>query len=257
MAIKPPYRPSSTGVRVSYHESPSFLVAPTPRSAPTTPTTPFRGATMMTTPPPSSPLMTSPVQRRSQSKAMASIAQGRQPPAPKKYQPFQSLAIERRAKASTLAIGDTPRRRPEYSLDDRFGATSRMSNSDYERYREWVDNVADTPDELVEKLEKNAKDNKDRMKKLSDSISILTSGMKEFRTAKEDWDGMVEMSTKMVKRKRSATKEAYDRITDLNHQIGRELTKNYSYIPYETLVDHHYAVSFPQTQRKASGKNKE
>jgi len=132
-----------------------------------------------------------------------------------------------------------------------------MSNSDYERYREWVDNVADTPDELVEKLEKNAKDNKDRMKKLSDSISILTSGMKEFRTAKEDWDGMVEMSTKMVKRKRSATKEAYDRITDLNHQIGRELTKNYSYIPYETLVDHHYAVSFPQTQRKASGKNKE
>ena len=50
------------------------------------------------------------------------------------------------------------------------------------------------------------------MKKLSDSISVLTSGMKEFRSVKEDWDGMVDMSTKLVKRKRSATKEAFDRI---------------------------------------------
>jgi len=160
------------------------------------------------------------------------------------------MAMERRAKASTLAIGDTPRRRRDFDADERFGLTSRMSNSDYERYREWVDNVADTPDELVEKLEKNAKDNKDRLKKLSDSISVLTSGMKDFRSAKEDWDGMVDMSTKMVKRKRSATKEAYERINDLNHQIGRELTKNYQYIPYETLVDHHYAISFPQTKVK-------
>jgi len=123
-----------------------------------------------------------------------------------------------------------------------------MTNSDYERYRDWVGNISDSPEQLVEKLEKNAKDNKDRMKKLSDSISVLTSGMKEFRSVKEDWDGMVDMSTKMVKRKRSETKEAYDRINDLNHQIGRELTKNSSYIPYETLVDYQYAVSFPQTK---------
>jgi len=123
-----------------------------------------------------------------------------------------------------------------------------MSNSDYERYCEWVANVSDSPDQLAEKLEKNAKDNKDRLRKLSDSISVLTSGMKDFREAKEDWDGMVDMSTKLVKRKRSETKEAYDRINDLNHQIGRELTKNYSYIPYELLVDNSYAVSFPQTK---------
>jgi len=123
-----------------------------------------------------------------------------------------------------------------------------MSNSDYERYCEWVANISDSPDQLAEKLEKNAKDNKDRLRKLSDSISVLTSGMKDFREAKEDWDGMVDMSTKLVKRKRSETKEAYDRINDLNHQIGRELTKNYSYIPYELLVDNSYAVSFPQTK---------
>lgn len=123
-----------------------------------------------------------------------------------------------------------------------------MSNSDYERYCEWVANVSDSPDQLAEKLEKNAKDNKDRLRKLCDSISVLTSGMKDFREAKEDWDGMVDMSTKLVKRKRSETKEAYDRINDLNHQIGRELTKNYSYIPYELLVDNSYAVSFPQTK---------
>jgi len=196
---------------------------------------------------PTSAPSSAPLQRRGLDKAMAAIAEARMPPAPKKYQPFQSISMERRAKASTLAIGDTPRR--PFSLDDaRFGITSRMSNSDYERFREWVENVADTPEELVEKLEKNAKDQKDRMKKLSDSISLLTSDMKEFRSVKEDWDGMVDMSTKLVKRKRSATKEAFDRIDDAHHQIGRELTKNYPYIPYETLVDYQYSVSFPQTK---------
>lgn len=192
------------------------------------------------------PPLTSPTKRRSQSKAMATIAEGRLPPPLKKYQPFQSIAMERRAKASTLAIGETPRR--PSSLDDRLGVASRMSNSDYERFREWVDNVSDTPQELVDKLEKNAQDSKDRMKKLGDSISLLTSDMKEFRSIKEDWDGMVDMSTKMVKRKRSATKDAYDRINDAYHQIGRELTKNYPYIPYEMLVEYRYAVSFPQTK---------
>jgi len=249
MAIKPAFRTSSAGVRVSYDvESPFIGAIPPPRSAPVTPTmTPRHGAIL--TPPLSPPAMTkSPTQRRIQSKVMTTIAEGRQPPTPKKYQPLQSMAMERRAKASTLAIGDTPRRRRDFSADERFGLTSRMSNSDYERYREWVDNIVDTPDELVEKLEKNAKDNKDRLRKLSDSISVLTSGMKEFRSVKEDWDGMVDMSTKMVKRKRSDTKAAYDRINDANHQIGRELTKNYPYIPYETLVDHQYAVSFPQTK---------
>lgn len=180
--------------------------------------------------------------------AQATIAGTREPPKPKKYQPLQSIQIERRAKASTLAIGDTPRRTPNLSLEDPFGAASRMSYSDYERYREWVECVVDSPDELADKLEQNARDNKERIKKLSDSISVLTSGMKEFRSVKEDWDGMVDMSTKMVKRKRSQTKDAYDRINDLNHQIGRELTKNFPYIPYEMLVDNHYAVSFPQTK---------
>lgn len=225
-----------------------------PQSAPVMPvmsTTPLTRRLMASyTPPllPSSPLLATPSRHRKQSNTIASIAQSRQSPKPKTYQPLQSIAIERRAKASTLAIGDAPRRQPNLSLDDRFGAASRMTNSDYERYRDWVGNVSDSPEQLVEKLEKNAKDNKDRMKKLSDSISVLTSGMKEFRSAKEDWDGMVDMSTKMVKRKRSETKEAYDRIDDMNHQIGRELTKNYSYIPYETLVDYQYAVSFPQTK---------
>merc|ERR1712002_392712 len=224
------------------------MAPPPPLSAPTTPTTyrrnvlPIITTTTTTTPP-----LTAPTQRRSQSKAMASIAEGRQPPTPKKYQSFQSMAIERRALASTLAIGDTPRRRQPFSVDDPFLA-SRMSNSDYERFCVWVDNISDSPDQLVEKLEKNAKDNKDRLRKLSDSISVLTAGMKDFRCAKEDWDGMVDMSTKMVKRKRSETKDAYDRISDLNCQIGRELTKNYPYIPYEMLVDNHYAVSFPQTK---------
>lgn len=145
-----------------------------------------------------------------------------------------------------MAIGDTPRR--PFSLDDRFAVASRMSNSEYERFREWVDNVVDTPEELVDKLEKNAQFRKDRMKKLNDSISLLTADMKEFRTIKEDWDDMVDMSTKMVKRKRVATKDAHDRINDAYHQIGRELTKNYPYLPFEMLVDYRYAVSFPQTK---------
>lgn len=271
MAISPSLRPTSagTGVRgVSYGESvtyggggkaaPFFVASSAPLSAPATPI--FRRSGVpapLKTPTTPTPTSTS-TQRRNQSKTLDSIAQSRQPPPLKKYQPFQSLSIERRAKASTLAIGETPRRRQDFSVDDRFGATSRMTNSDYERYREWVDNIADTPDELADKLEKNAIDNKDRLKKLSDSISELTSGMKDFRAVKEDWDGMVDMSTKMVKRKRSATKEAYERINDLNHQIGRELTKNYPYIPYEMLVDHQYAVSFPQTSlNPGQRKNKE
>lgn len=271
MAISPSLRPTSAGTAgvrgVSYGESViygggakagPFFASSVPLSAPATPTfrRPGVPAPLMKTPTPTS----TSTQRRNQSKTtLDSIAQSRQPPPPKKYQPFQSLSMERRALASTLAIGDTPRRRQDFSVDDRFGASSRMSNSDYERYREWVDNVADTPDELADKLEKNAQDNKDRLKKLSESISELTSGMKEFRAVKEDWDGMVDMSTKMVKRKRSATKEAYERINDLNHQIGRELTKNYPYIPYEMLVDHQYAVSFPQTSLSKPGqrKNKE
>jgi len=268
MAISPSLRPASagTGVRgVSYGESvtyggggkaaPFFAASSAPLSAPATPTFRRPGVpTPLKTPTPTS----TSTQRRNQSKTLDSIAQSRQPPPLKKYQPFQSLSIERRAKASTLAIGDTPRRRQDFSVDERFGATSRMSNSDYERYREWVDNVADTPDELADKLEKNAQDNKDRLKKLSESISELTAGMKEFRAVKEDWDGMVDMSTKMVKRKRGQTKDAYERINDLNHQIGRELTKNYPYIPYEMLVDHQYAVSFPQTSLKpGQRKNKE
>jgi len=175
-------------------------------------------------------------------KTQASIDAGRLPPQPKKYQSFQSMAMDRRALASTLAIGDTPRRRSNFA-DDRFAV--KMNNSDYERYREWVDGVTDTPDEMCDKLEQNAKENKARMQKLSDSISILTADMKDFRAVKEDWDGMVDMSTKMVKRKRSHTQDAYDRINDANHQIGRELTKNFPYIPYELLVDHKYAASFP------------
>jgi len=270
MAIKRSGERPSKGRPVSYHESITYGNAaasgePTAtttttttmtmpaQSAPVSPSTPLplrRRPTASYTPPllPSSPLLAAPTQHKKKSQALASIMESRQPPKPKKYQPLQSISMERRAKASTLAIGDTPRRPQNLSLEDRFGAASRMSNSDYERYREWVDNVSDSPEQLVDKLEQNAKDNKERMKKLSDSISILTSGMKEFRSVKEDWDGMVDMSTKMVKRKRSETKEAYDRINDLNHQIGRELTKNFPYIPYEMLVDHQYACSFPQTK---------
>lgn len=264
MAIKQTLLRSSKGRPVSCHESVAYgnheVTSPImttsgrmmmmPLSAPVTPSSPFRRPSAPFEPAllPSSPLLATPKQRRKESKTIASIMESRQPPKPKKYQSLQSISLERRAKASTLAIGDTLRRTPNLSLEDRFGAASRMSNSDYERYCEWVDNVSDSPDQLVEKLEKNQKDNKERMKKLSDSISVLTSGMKDFREVKEDWDGMVDMTTKMVKRKRSETKEAYDRINDLNHQIGRELTKNYSYIPYETLVHHQYAVSFPQTK---------
>jgi len=269
MVTKQNLRSNSQSGAVSYaHVKTPMMPMTTPtmpsRSAPVSPSSPLRRPTMPFEPAllPSSPLLAStPTRRRRKTTttatamatahntgAQATIAGTREPPKPKKYQPLQSIQLERRAKASTLAIGDTPRRTPNLSLEDRFGAASRMSHSDYERYREWVECVVDSPDELADKLEQNARDNKERMKKLSDSISVLTSGMKEFRSVKEDWDGMVDMSTKMVKRKRSQTKEAYDRINDLNHQIGRELTKNFPYIPYEMLVDNHYAVSFPQTK---------
>jgi len=154
------------------------------------------------------------------------------------------LKINRRARPETLAIGDRPTR--TYSQDDGSRFVMKMRGSDYERYCEWVKGVNDTPEMLCDKLEQHRRDNQDRMKKLSESISKLTSDMKDFRNAKEDWDDMVNMSTKLVKRKRYATKDAYDRIADANHQIGREMTKNYPYIPYEILVDHNYPVEFPK-----------
>jgi len=120
-----------------------------------------------------------------------------------------------------------------------------MSSLEYDRFQSWCDNISDTPDMLCDKLERNSKDNKDRLRKLSDTISSLTSDMKDFRSVKEDWDNMVDMTGKLVKRKRSATKDALDRIDDANHQIGRELTRNFPYIPYEMLVDFNYAASCP------------